>query len=39
VQKAGHAFGSGWGGEDGRKADAAALEFLERSLKLRLAGR
>jgi acetyl esterase/lipase len=33
--KAGHAFGSGWGREHGKKADAAVLEFLQRKLQPR----
>jgi acetyl esterase/lipase len=39
LDKAGHVFGSGSGDEHGRKADAATLEFLERSLKPRLPNR
>jgi acetyl esterase/lipase len=33
LDKAGHAFGSGWGGEHGKKADAAVLEYLQRKLQ------
>jgi dipeptidyl aminopeptidase/acylaminoacyl peptidase len=32
-EKAGHAFGSGWGGKQGEKADAAVVEFLGRRLQ------
>jgi acetyl esterase/lipase len=39
LENAGHAIGSGWGGEHGRQADAAAVEFFEQALRPRLAGR
>jgi acetyl esterase/lipase len=33
VEKAGHAFGSGWGGKQGEQADAAVIEFLRGRLQ------
>jgi acetyl esterase/lipase len=39
LQKAGHSFGSGQGGEAGRQADEAALEFLGRELQAATARR
>jgi acetyl esterase/lipase len=38
-EKAGHAFGSGWGGKQGEKADAAVLEFLRLALQQHASGR
>jgi acetyl esterase/lipase len=38
VEKAGHAFGSGWGGKQGERADAAVLEFLRQALRRNASG-
>jgi acetyl esterase/lipase len=37
-EKAGHAFGSGWGGKHGDKADAAVVEFLRQALQRNASG-